>query len=68
MDSFQELALPAFLHEALKTMHFEKPTAVQAQAIPPALEGKDLIAPPRLGRARRPLRHSPPDVPHEQQQ
>jgi superfamily II DNA/RNA helicase len=49
MESFQDLALPAFLHEALKKMNFEKPTPVQAQAIPPALEGKDLIASAETG-------------------
>jgi len=49
MESFKELALPAFLHESLDKMKFDKPTPVQAQAIPPALEGKDLIASAETG-------------------
>jgi len=49
MNSFQELNLPAFLHEALKKMKFEKPTPVQAQAIPVALQGKDVSASAETG-------------------
>jgi superfamily II DNA/RNA helicase len=49
MNSFQELNLPAFLHESLKKMKFEKPTPVQAQAIPVALQGKDVIASAETG-------------------
>lgn len=44
MKSFDELALPPALSAALKTMKFEVPTPVQAQAIPHALEGKDVLA------------------------
>ena len=43
MEHFNELELPSFLMKALKKMNFEKPTPIQAQAIPVALEGKDLI-------------------------
>ncbi len=49
MESFQELSLPAFLGHNLKQMNFIKPTEVQAQAIPPALEGKDIIASAQTG-------------------
>ena len=49
MESFQELSLPEFLGRSLKQMNFEKPTPVQAQAIPPALEGKDVIASAQTG-------------------
>jgi len=49
MESFQELPLPAFLHESLRKMKFDKPTPVQAQAIPPGLEGKDVVASAETG-------------------
>ncbi len=49
MESFQELGLPEFLGQTLRQMNFVKPTPVQAQAIPPALEGKDVIASAQTG-------------------
>ena len=49
MESFQELELPDFLRRSLKQMNFAKPTPVQAQAIPPALTGKDVIASAQTG-------------------
>jgi len=49
MESFQELGLPAFLGDSLKRMNFVKPTPVQAQAIPSALLGKDIIASAQTG-------------------
>lgn len=49
MDSFNELSLPEFLGHSLKQMNFIKPTEVQAQAIPVALEGKDVIASAQTG-------------------
>ncbi|HVM31614.1 MAG TPA: DEAD/DEAH box helicase [bacterium] len=49
MESFQELGLPEFLGKSLKQMNFTKPTPVQAQAIPAALEGKDVIASAQTG-------------------
>jgi superfamily II DNA/RNA helicase len=49
MESFSELSLPAFLGQTLKQMNFTQPTPVQAQAIPPALEGKDVIASAQTG-------------------
>src|ERR1035441_6675022 len=49
MESFEELSLPAFLGHNLKYMNFTKPTPVQAQAIRPALEGKDVIASAQTG-------------------
>jgi len=41
---FGALQLPSALSQALKAMKFVTPTPVQAQAIPVALEGQDLIA------------------------
>ena len=49
MESFEELSLPEFLGKALKKMNFVKPTPVQAQAIPVALAGKDVIASAQTG-------------------
>jgi len=49
MESFEELSLPEFLGKNLKQINFMKPTPVQAQAIPPALEGKDVIASAQTG-------------------
>ncbi len=43
MQSFQELDLPQPLHDALRDMSFERPTPIQAQAIPVILARKDLI-------------------------
>lgn len=44
INKFSQLNLHPKLVEALEMMGYETPTPVQAQAIPPALEGKDLIA------------------------
>jgi superfamily II DNA/RNA helicase len=43
MQNFNELELPSALKQALEAMKFEKPTPIQAQAIPVALSGRDLI-------------------------
>ena len=44
MNSFKELKLHSALERALEALHFDKPTPIQAQAIQPATEGKDIIA------------------------
>ena len=41
---FTQLKLHPALHKAIKELGFVRPTAVQAQAIPPALQKRDLIA------------------------
>ncbi|MGA2992280.1 MAG: DEAD/DEAH box helicase [Candidatus Korobacteraceae bacterium] len=43
MTSFTEFPLSAALQQRLAAAQFLTPTPVQAQAIPPALEGKDLM-------------------------
>ena len=43
MQHFDELNLPQQLRAALKTMNFTTPTPIQAQSIPPALEGRDIL-------------------------
>jgi ATP-dependent RNA helicase RhlE len=47
--SFQSLNLPEPLLRALKDAGYETPTPIQAQAIPPALEGRDLIGRAQTG-------------------
>jgi ATP-dependent RNA helicase RhlE len=49
MTSFTELPLSAALQQRLATAQFVSPTPVQAQAIPAALEGKDLVATAQTG-------------------
>ncbi len=44
LNGFQELGLSTPLLDALAASGYETPTPVQAQAIPPVLEGRDLIA------------------------
>src|SRR5471030_1462233 len=41
---FTSLKLHPTLLEGLKDLGFRRPTPIQAEAIPPALEGKDLLA------------------------
>jgi ATP-dependent RNA helicase DeaD len=43
-DSFQSLGLPQNLLRALAKLEFARATPVQAQAIPPALAGRDVLA------------------------
>ncbi len=49
MTSFTEIALSSALQQRLATNQFVIPTPVQAQAIPYALEGKDVLATAQTG-------------------
>jgi ATP-dependent RNA helicase RhlE len=49
MTKFSELPLSAALQQKLAALQFLTPTPVQAQAIPPALEGKDLVTTAQTG-------------------
>lgn len=49
MESFKELGLPQKLLNSLEAMKFTTPTPIQAQAIPPALEGKDILGSAQTG-------------------
>lgn len=49
MDSFNSLGLPEGVLNALKDMHFHKPTPIQAQTIPVALEGHDILGSAQTG-------------------
>lgn len=49
MTSFKELPLSPALQQRLAAARFVTPTPVQVQAIPPVLEGKDLVATAQTG-------------------
>ena len=49
MTTFQEMALPSALSTTLENMQFNEPTPIQAQAIPLALEGKDILGSAQTG-------------------
>ena len=49
MTSFTELPLSSALQQRLATAQFIIPTPIQAQAIPSALEGKDVLATAQTG-------------------
>ncbi len=42
--SFASLQLHASLHRGLKDLGFARPTPIQSEAIPPALDGRDVLA------------------------
>lgn len=49
MENFNELALPEALNHTLQHMQFITPTPIQAQAIPHALAGKDILGSAQTG-------------------
>lgn len=49
MENFQSIKLPIVLEEALVQMKYSVPTPIQAQAIPLALEGKDILGSAQTG-------------------
>ncbi len=49
MKDFTTLGLPQPLMRSLEQMEFKTPTPIQAQAIPPALEGKDILGSAQTG-------------------
>lgn len=49
MQNFSELPISQYLKERLLSARFSVPTPVQAAAIPPALEGKDVLATAQTG-------------------
>ncbi|XPE62718.1 DEAD/DEAH box helicase [Shigella flexneri] len=55
VTTFSELELDESLLEALQDKGFTRPTAIQAAAIPPALDGRDVLgsAPTGTGKRRR---------------
>src|SRR3984893_4713519 len=49
MQNFSEVSISNYLKERLQAARFSVPTPVQAAAIPPALEGKDVLATAQTG-------------------
>ena len=49
MKNFSELNLNPSLMQSITRMHFKIPTPIQAQAIPPALIGKDVLGTAQTG-------------------
>ena len=49
METFTELNLNLSLMQSITRMHFKIPTPIQAQAIPPALLGKDILGTAQTG-------------------
>ncbi len=49
MQHFNELGLPAALNKTLQAMQFTTPTPIQQQAIPHALEGRDILGSAQTG-------------------
>lgn len=49
MTNFQTMALPEALKRSLQNMQFSTPTPIQAQVIPLALEGKDILGSAQTG-------------------
>lgn len=43
MIKFEQMGLPQALLDSLQKMNFNTPTKIQAQAIPPALQGRDIL-------------------------
>lgn len=49
MEDFHSLGLPEALLQSLKIMEFHKPTPIQAQTIPVALQGQDVLGSSQTG-------------------
>lgn len=49
MTSFKDMALPEALTHTLHHMKFDEPTPIQAEAIPLALEGRDILGSAQTG-------------------
>lgn len=49
MQTFDSLVLPQPILKALKDIGYDTPTPIQAQAIPPALEGQDVLGSAQTG-------------------
>ena len=49
MTTFAELGLPQAILDALDDVGYEEPSPIQAQAIPPLLEGRDVIGQAQTG-------------------
>ena len=52
MENFSGLNLNESLKHSIERMYFKIPTPIQAQAIPPALLGKDILGTAQTGREK----------------
>jgi len=53
LTQFSDFDLAATLQDAVRRMGFERPTPIQVQAIPPALQGRDIVGCAQTGTAKR---------------
>ena len=49
MESFASMGLPESLLDSLNRMDYQKPTPIQAEAIPVALSGRDVLGSAQTG-------------------
>ncbi|MBR9700988.1 DEAD/DEAH box helicase [Candidatus Woesearchaeota archaeon] len=49
MTTFKDIVTDEFIQKAIDNLGFTKPTPIQAECIPPGLEGKDLIGQAKTG-------------------
>lgn len=49
MQHFNELNLPESLNHTLAAMNYSEPTPIQAKAIPPAIQGRDILGSAQTG-------------------
>ena len=54
MTTFAELGLAPDILEGIEGVGYETPSPIQERAIPPLLQGRDVIGKLRRARARRP--------------
>lgn len=47
--SFSDLSLPSYIINALNSLNYETPSPIQAESIPPLMDGKDLIGQAQTG-------------------
>jgi ATP-dependent RNA helicase DeaD len=71
MTTFKDIVTDEFIIKAIDDLGFESPTDIQAQTIPPALEGKDLIGQAKTGSGKTfafgiPILHTLSDQRHPQ--
>src|SRR5690349_4753676 len=72
MTAFADLRLSEPVLEALRDIGYEKPSPIQAQGMPPMLEGRDVIGQAQTGSGKTAafglpiLEHVDPDVPEVQ--
>ena len=59
LEKFQELNISEVIIRALNEMGFEEPTPIQAESIPVAMAGRDMIGQAQTGTGKQPPTASP---------